>query len=176
MSQNHRWPSHLKFVKTIEKPSLLMVNFRKTFNGDGPVAAKPLKNHWKQWCPGKKSLPSHRLGKSYHCRSLIASDLNSSCYVNPKSVYTGHTLLCFRKTWLNQWQKLCIWLSGHSRLSVALAVVWCPIRPPGVLYNVSFGFLVSWFLKFLVLSAFRCVVSSFKQPYQGALVGICKEC
>ena len=29
MSQNHRWPSHLKFVKTIEKPSLSMVNLRK---------------------------------------------------------------------------------------------------------------------------------------------------
>jgi len=35
----------------------------KTFNGDDSVAAKPLKNHRKQWCPRKKSLPSHRLEK-----------------------------------------------------------------------------------------------------------------
>ena len=29
---------------------------KKTFNGDGPTLSKPLKNHWRQWWPKKKTL------------------------------------------------------------------------------------------------------------------------
>ena len=29
---------------------------KKTFNGDGPTLTKPLKNHWRQWWPIKKTL------------------------------------------------------------------------------------------------------------------------
>ena len=47
----------------------------KTFKGDGPVAAKPLKNHRKQWCPRKnryhpiilKKWPSLKSTKEYCC-------------------------------------------------------------------------------------------------------------
>ena len=52
-----------EFGKTIEKPLMSMVDLKKTFNGDGPVMVKPLKNHRWQWCLGKKTLPSHRSKK-----------------------------------------------------------------------------------------------------------------
>ena len=37
------------------------------------MAAKPIKNHGKQWCPRKKSLPSHRLEKLPSSKSKCAS-------------------------------------------------------------------------------------------------------
>ena len=40
--------------KTIEKPSMSMVNLQKKLNGDGQIVAKPLKNHRWQWCPERK--------------------------------------------------------------------------------------------------------------------------
>ena len=65
VGQNHCWPLNLNFGKIIKKPSMSMVIMVKTFNGDGPVASKQLKNHWKHWCSRKETLPSHCIGKIY---------------------------------------------------------------------------------------------------------------
>ena len=66
---NHLWNYEkflilLYFGKTIEKPSMSMVNLeeKKTFNGDGPVVAKPLKTIESNGAQEKKTLPSCRLG------------------------------------------------------------------------------------------------------------------
>ena len=73
-----------------------MVDLQKTFNGDGQGVAKPLKNHRWQWCPGKKTLPSHCLKKMtivevYHhhwhhhhhcllCSPTLLSSLRHQCH------------------------------------------------------------------------------------------------
>ena len=54
-----------------------MVDLKKTFNGDGPVMVKPLKNNRWQWCLGKKTLPSHRSKKmtivEVYCPHMLRS-------------------------------------------------------------------------------------------------------
>ena len=55
MSQNHCWPSQLRFGKTIEKTLLSMVNLRKSIQWWWSVGSKTIENHRKQWYPRKKS-------------------------------------------------------------------------------------------------------------------------
>ena len=54
MSQNHRWPSRLKFVKTIEKPSLSMVNLRKNIQWWWSSGSKTIEKPSKAMVPQKK--------------------------------------------------------------------------------------------------------------------------
>ena len=56
---------------------------QKTFNGDGPTLSKPLKNHWRQWWPKKKTLtiPSpwkidHRCGLVFGFHRVWRCNLN----------------------------------------------------------------------------------------------------
>ena len=46
---------------------------QKTFNGDGPTLSKPLKNHWRQWWPRKKTLTIPLPWKIDHRCGLIQS-------------------------------------------------------------------------------------------------------
>ena len=73
MSQNHRWPSHLKFGKTIEKPSMSMVSLMKNiqwwWSSGGKTIEKPL----------KKSLPSHVFKKLPSSKSILCFEPQSSC-------------------------------------------------------------------------------------------------
>ena len=60
MSQNHRWPSNLKFVITIEKPSLSMVNLRKNIQRWWSSGSKTIEKPSKAMVPRKKitTIPS----------------------------------------------------------------------------------------------------------------------
>ena len=71
MSQNHRWPSHLKFVKTIEKPSLSMVNLRKNIQWWWSSGSKTIEKPSKAMVPQKKIITIPSSWKSYHRWSLI---------------------------------------------------------------------------------------------------------
>ena len=46
---------------------------QKTFNGDGPTLSKPLKNHWRQWWPKKKTLTIPSPWKIDHRCGLYSS-------------------------------------------------------------------------------------------------------
>ena len=77
---------------------------QKTFNGDGPTLSKPLKNHWRQWWPKKKTLtiPSpwkidHRCGlvaieSSYFsvCQHVRVQISNSSASVVALTAFVRH--------------------------------------------------------------------------------------
>ena len=70
MSQNHRWPSHLKFVKTIEKPSLSMVNLRKNIQWWWSSGSKTIEKPSKAMVPQKKIITIPSSWKNYHRWSL----------------------------------------------------------------------------------------------------------
>ena len=70
MSQNHRWPSHLKFVKTIENPSLSMVNLRKSIQWWWSSGSKTIKKPSKAMVPRKKIITIPSSWKHYHRWSL----------------------------------------------------------------------------------------------------------
>ena len=63
MGQNHRWPSHLYFGKTIEKPSKSMVNLGKNIQWWWSGGSKTIEKPLKAMVPRIKTLPSHRLGQ-----------------------------------------------------------------------------------------------------------------
>ena len=71
MSQNHRWPSHLKFVKTIEKPSLSMVNLRKNIQWWWSSGSKTIEKPSKAMVPQKKIITIPSSWKNYHRWSLV---------------------------------------------------------------------------------------------------------
>ena len=56
MGQNHSWPLHLNFWKTLEKLLMSMVNLRKNIQWWLFGGSKTIEKPQKQWCPGKKSL------------------------------------------------------------------------------------------------------------------------
>ena len=70
MSQNHCWPSHLKFVKTIEKPSLSMVNLRKNIQWWWSSGSKTIEKPSKAMVPQKKIITIPSSWKNYHRWSL----------------------------------------------------------------------------------------------------------
>ena len=56
MNQYHRWPSRVKFGKTIEKPSLSMVNIRKNIQWWWSSGSKTIENPSKAMVPRKKTI------------------------------------------------------------------------------------------------------------------------
>ena len=93
MSQNHRWPSHLKFGKPLKNHCCQWSICKKTFNGDGQGVAKPLKNHRWQWCPEKKSITIASFEKNYHRWSLPCNLLTRDWVINSTA------LASFGNTW-----------------------------------------------------------------------------
>ena len=71
---------------------------KKTFNGDGPGMVKPLKNHWWQWCLGKK--------KHYHL--IVIKKWPSS----KSSEWQGHLLSCSGQ--LKTLEQNCTVLKVHN--------------------------------------------------------------
>ena len=93
--------------------SMVNLGEKKTFYGDGPVAAKPMRNHQRQWCSGKNiTIPS--FGKSNHRRSLS----NGNCDVEAFRSYGVKELKCFSSCLVQwSWQRpCCIRCMGKSIL------------------------------------------------------------
>ena len=70
MGQNHRWPSHLNFGKTIEKPSMSMVNLGKNIQWWWSGGSKTIEKPSKAMVPRKKNITIPSSWKNYHRRSL----------------------------------------------------------------------------------------------------------
>ena len=106
MSQNHRWPSHLKFVKTIEKPSLSMVNLRKNIQWWWSSGSKTIEKPSKAMVPQKKnhyhpivlkklpSLKSTMRWHAIHCNYIKYNTIQ--CHVIQYNEMSCNTLQCNR--------------------------------------------------------------------------------
>ena len=70
IGQNHRWRSHLKFGKTIEKPSMSMVNLGKNIQWWWSGGSKTIEKPSKAMVPRKKNITIPSSWKNYHRRSL----------------------------------------------------------------------------------------------------------
>ena len=62
---------------------------KKTFNGDGPTLSKPLKNHWRQWWPKKKTLTIPSPWKIDHRCGLIPA----------KTILLNGCWNCLNRSW-----------------------------------------------------------------------------
>ena len=70
MGQNHRWPSHLHFGKTIEKPSMSMVNLGKNIQWWWSGCSKTIEKPSKAMVLRKKNITIPSFEKNDHRWSL----------------------------------------------------------------------------------------------------------